>query len=77
MQGKWGGQGGTAFFNLHEAWNEKQQIIVNALDEFEASLQQTEKDNVTHRRHAVRVNYTNAQRPPRLTAGPHETRRQT
>jgi WXG100 family type VII secretion target len=47
QQGKWQGQGGRAFTNLHQAWKEKQDRIVNALNEFEASLQSTEKDNLT------------------------------
>jgi WXG100 family type VII secretion target len=47
VQGRWGGQGATAFFALHQAWTEKQKIIVNALDEFSASLTTTEKDNVS------------------------------
>ncbi len=46
VQGKWGGQGASAFFILHNAWNEKQKVIVDALDEFSASLQTTEKDNL-------------------------------
>jgi WXG100 family type VII secretion target len=47
VQGKWGGQGAAAFFTLHTAWNEKQKVIVDALDEFSASLHTTEKDNVS------------------------------
>ena len=47
VQGRWGGQGATAFFALHQAWTEKQEIIVSALDEFSASLTTTEKDNVS------------------------------
>ena len=47
VQGKWGGQGAAAFFTLHTAWNEKQKTIVDALDEFAASLQTTERDNVS------------------------------
>jgi WXG100 family type VII secretion target len=46
VQGKWGGSGASAFFTLHNAWNEKQKVIVDALDEFAASLQTTEKDNL-------------------------------
>ena len=45
LQGKWVGQGGSAFFMLHQAWTEKQTKIVSALNEFEAALQQTERDN--------------------------------
>lgn len=47
VQGKWGGQGASAFFVLHSAWNEKQKVIVDALDEFSASLHSTERDNVS------------------------------
>jgi uncharacterized protein YukE len=46
QQAKWQGQGGKAFTNLHTAWTEKQGRIVRALNEFEASLTSTEKDNV-------------------------------
>jgi ESAT-6 family protein len=46
LQGKWAGAGGSAFFQLHQAWTEKQNVITNALNEFEASLQSTERDNV-------------------------------
>lgn len=45
-QGRWQGQGGRAFFNLHQAWTEKQNRVVRALNEFEASLQSTERDNI-------------------------------
>lgn len=47
VQGRWGGQGATAFFVLHQAWTEKQKVIVDALDEFSASLTTTERDNVS------------------------------
>ena len=46
LRGRWQGAGGTAFFTLHQAWTEKQNVITNALNEFEASLQSTERDNV-------------------------------
>ena len=46
LQGKWAGAGGTAFFSLHQAWTEKQRVITNALNDFEASLTSTEKDNL-------------------------------
>ena len=46
IQGKWAGAGGTAFFALHQAWTEKQTVITNALNEFEASLTSTERDNL-------------------------------
>lgn len=47
VQGRWGGQGATAFFTLHQAWSEKQRTIVNALDDFANSLTTTERDNVS------------------------------
>lgn len=47
VQGKWGGQGASAFFVLHQAWSEKQKVIVDALDEFANSLTTTEKDNTS------------------------------
>lgn len=42
---KWGGQGATAFHNLHTAWQDKSTKIVSALDQFQQSLLDTEKDN--------------------------------
>lgn len=47
MGNRWGGQGAAAFHNLHTAWQEKQNKIVSALDQFSESLVQTEKDNVS------------------------------
>jgi WXG100 family type VII secretion target len=47
LQGKWAGAGGTAFFGLHQAWTEKQTVITNALNDFEASLTSTERDNMS------------------------------
>src|ERR1044072_8004811 len=44
-QSKWVGQGGSAFFALHQAWTEKQNKIVSALNEFETALTQTQRDN--------------------------------
>jgi len=46
LQGKWAGQGGRSFLVLHQAWTERQNTIVSALDEFSQSLTTTEKDNV-------------------------------
>jgi uncharacterized protein YukE len=43
----WVGQGGTAFSALGHAWAEKQRTIVSALNQFEASLRSTEKDNTS------------------------------
>ena len=44
---KWGGQGATAFHNLHSAWQDKANKIVTALDQFQQSLLDTEKDNTS------------------------------
>lgn len=46
LKGRWVGQGGAAFFTLHEAWTQRQNAIVQALDRFEASLVSTERDNL-------------------------------
>lgn len=46
LKGQWGGQGSVAFQALAMAWNEKQQKIVSALNEFESNLVTTEKDNM-------------------------------
>lgn len=45
VQGKWGGAGASAFFTLHQAWTEKQGVIVKALDDFSNSLGVTENIN--------------------------------
>lgn len=47
LRGQWVGAGGTAFFHLQQAWTEKQAVIVGALDQFEASLVATERDNLS------------------------------
>jgi WXG100 family type VII secretion target len=47
LKGRWVGQGGAAFFTLHQAWTEKQTVITNALNDFEASLTSTERDNTS------------------------------
>ena len=47
IQGKWAGAGGNAFFGLHQAWTEKQNRIVSALNEFEQALTNTERDNIS------------------------------
>lgn len=60
VRGKWGGQGATAFHILHDAWQEKQKVIVDALDEFSAALTGTEKDNVSTD-DAQHTSYTNLQ----------------
>ena len=46
LQGRWTGAGAAAFFALHQAWTEQQNVITRALDEFEVSLTTTERDNV-------------------------------
>lgn len=48
MQGKWVGQGASAFFVLHQTWTEQQRKILGALDEFAQSLQTTEQVNTTN-----------------------------
>lgn len=60
VHGKWGGAGATAFFTLHQAWTEKHKVIVDALNEFEDSLQVTERDN-TATDDTQRSSYTNLQ----------------
>jgi WXG100 family type VII secretion target len=47
LRGRWQGAGGTAFFALHQAWTEKQRVIVRALEDFESALTATERDNVS------------------------------
>lgn len=47
IRSKWVGQGGSSFFALHQAWTQKQRIILDALDEFSESLHSTEKLNVS------------------------------
>jgi WXG100 family type VII secretion target len=48
MQSQWGGQGATAFFRLHQAWMDRQNTVVKALDDFAESLTLTERDNVAN-----------------------------
>ncbi|MGH3346960.1 MAG: WXG100 family type VII secretion target [Nocardioides sp.] len=60
LKGKWAGAGGQAFFILHQAWTDKQKMVVSALDEFEASLRGTEKD-ATNVDDTQAVNFTNFQ----------------
>jgi len=43
---QWGGEGARAFHRVHDAWQEKHRRIVTALDDFAASLVDTDKDNV-------------------------------
>lgn len=44
LRGQWAGAGGRAFFVLHQAWTEKQRVVVGALDQFEEALLGTERD---------------------------------
>src|SRR3954469_13008089 len=46
QQSKWQGPGGRGFFHPHQAWTEKQDRIVRALNEFESALTTTERDNI-------------------------------
>lgn len=45
LGGRWSGEGALAFTQLHLAWQDKQQRIVAALNDFSASLTNTERDN--------------------------------
>jgi WXG100 family type VII secretion target len=47
MASRWQGAGGLAFQNLHTAWQEKQAVIVRALNDFENSLVTTDRDFTT------------------------------
>lgn len=47
MAARWQGAGGLAFQNLHTAWQDKQRVIVQALNDFEASLIGTDRDFTT------------------------------
>lgn len=60
LRGKWAGSGGQAFFVLHQAWTEKQKIIVGALNDFEQSLVGTQTD-VTNTDDTQAGNFTNYQ----------------
>lgn len=41
-QSSWQGQGGSAFFGLQQAWDQKQRLIVAALDRFHEELTGTQ-----------------------------------
>lgn len=43
---RWVGQGAASFASLGSAWSERQRTIVGALQQFEASLRATERDNL-------------------------------
>lgn len=47
LQGKWGGSGAQAFSRLNTAWDEKHRKILQTLDQFEASLNETERTMTT------------------------------
>ncbi|MFN8195430.1 MAG: WXG100 family type VII secretion target [Nocardioidaceae bacterium] len=44
---QWVGAGGSAFQRLHAEWTEQHRVITSALNEFEAALTQTERDNMS------------------------------
>ena len=79
VQGKWGGQGASAFFILHRPGTRSRRSSSTRSTSSPPRCTATERDNVEHRRRAERVLHQ-AQRPPRLT-GPqdketdHEPRR--
>ena len=54
LKGKWAGAGGQAFFILHQAWTDKQKLVVEALNEFEASLRRHREGRHQRRRHPGR-----------------------
>jgi WXG100 family type VII secretion target len=60
LRGQWAGAGGQALFVLHQAWTEKQRVVVSALDEFEAALLGTERD-ITSTDDTQASNFTNFQ----------------
>ena len=43
LRGRWQGAGGQAFFVLHDAWTDKQRVIVAALDGFATALRDTRR----------------------------------
>ena len=45
IRNRWGGAGASAFFVLHQAWTEKHQVVISALDKFALDLVDTERDN--------------------------------
>ncbi len=45
LRGYWDGMGAAAFVQLGQRWDERQRVIVRALDDFQQSLQATERDN--------------------------------
>lgn len=61
-QGRWQGAGGTAFFQLHQAWTEKQRAIVTALDRFQTELTGTDAVLTAADQHAQATANATAQR---------------
>lgn len=47
LRSYWDGMGAAAFVHLGQRWDERQRIIVRALDDFQQSLQATERDNTS------------------------------
>ncbi|WP_028474640.1 WXG100 family type VII secretion target [Nocardioides alkalitolerans] len=47
MANRWQGQGGAAFQTLIVQWGEKQRTITNALENFERSLTDTDRDTTS------------------------------
>jgi WXG100 family type VII secretion target len=46
LMGGWGGQGAASFHTLMGTWQEKQELILKALDQLAEALVETERDNV-------------------------------
>ena len=44
LRSRWQGSGGSAFFALKDAWNDRQRRVVAALDGLAAALRGTERD---------------------------------
>lgn len=61
-QGRWQGAGGSAFFGLHQAWTDKQKVIVAALNEFEANLRGTQSANLATDDNAMSAQNANLHR---------------
>ncbi|MFC6153855.1 WXG100 family type VII secretion target [Nocardioides yefusunii] len=43
---RWAGEGARAFHQVHQTWQQKQNRLVSALDDFAESLTQTDRDNL-------------------------------
>ena len=44
LRPRWQGAGGSAFFGLKDAWNDRHRRVVAALDDLAAALRDTERD---------------------------------